>query len=72
MSHADRMIAKAVADGDEAAVCYWKRVRARVDAAPPLDASQRDRLAVLLRPAPAEAAPPATPRRAGPGHAKAA
>lgn len=78
MSHADRMIAEAEAlwaqaleagNATEARECEtriarWKRIRARVDAAPPLDAAQRDRLAVLLRPAPAETAPQATPRRA--------
>lgn len=44
------------------------RVDAYIDAlvakAPPLTAGQKVRLRTLLRPAPAEAAPQATPRRA--------
>jgi hypothetical protein len=50
MSHADRMIAEAEARGDAAAVRYWRRIRARVDGAPPLGPELRDRLRILLRP----------------------
>jgi hypothetical protein len=77
MSHAVRMIAEAqarraqaLADDDEAEVrkcdaqiARWERVKADVDAAPPLAGEARDKLAVLLRPAPAEV-PIARRRRA--------
>jgi len=48
-THADRMIAAALERGDTAGAARWQRIKARVDAAPPLDAAQRDRLSVLLR-----------------------
>lgn len=65
LSHAERIklygSAEAVAEAD-------RRIAEAVDAWPPLTQRQKDRLAVLLRPAPAEAAP----RHSSPGHAKAA
>lgn len=60
----DRQIRLALERGDQAEADFWRRVKADVDQAPPLSQATRDRLAVLLRPAPAEAAPHATPRRA--------
>lgn len=42
-------IAEAEAAGDHAAYRFWSRVKADVDAAPPLSPDQRDRLRVLLR-----------------------
>lgn len=64
-SRAERMIAaaesrreRAIAEGNdrnlaacEAEIKYWKKIRTRVDQAPPLTQSQRDQLTVLLRPA---------------------
>ncbi|HZU54823.1 MAG TPA: hypothetical protein VFA06_03035 [Actinocrinis sp.] len=64
ISYADKRLADAEAAGDQAQIRYWKRVRARVDAAPALSEAQRDRLAVLLRPPPVEVPAPAShPRR---------
>lgn len=60
----DRQIRLALERGDQAEADFWRRVKADVDEAPPLSPEVRDRLAVLLRPAPAEAAPRATPRHA--------
>lgn len=55
-SHADRQIALAEERDDTDAAERWRRIKARVDAAPPLSAvpAVRDRLAVLLRPPAAE------------------
>ena len=53
MSHADRVIADALGRGDTVTAERWRRIKARVDEAPPLTPEQRDRLAVLLRPVPA-------------------
>lgn len=59
----DRQIRLALERGDEASAARWRRIKARVDQAPPLSAipAVRDRLAVLLRPAPAPQVSP--PRR---------
>lgn len=50
MTHADRMIAEALEQGDAVKVRYWTRIRGLVDEAPPLDGAQRDQLRLLLRP----------------------
>jgi len=55
MRHSERMIAEAEARGDTAAAAYWQRIARVVDQAPPLTASQKDRLRILLQPAPVEA-----------------
>jgi hypothetical protein len=36
--------------GDEAAARYWERIARVVDLSPPLTQTQRDQLAILLRP----------------------
>lgn len=56
-AYADKRLAEAEAAGDQAQIRYWRRVKARVDAAPPLSPAVRDRLAVLLRPEPVSPAP---------------
>lgn len=62
MRYSDRMIAEAEARGDIAAVNYWRGIAAVVDQAPPLSASQKDRLRVLLRPSAPATEPPKSTR----------
>lgn len=53
----DRQIRLALERGDQTEADFWRQVKVDVDQAPPLSAAVRDKLAVLLRPAPAEDAP---------------
>lgn len=48
----DQQIRLALERGEHADAEFWRRVKADVDQAPPLSAEVRDRLSVLLRPAP--------------------
>ena len=49
----DQQIRLALERGSAADAEFWRRVKADVDAAPPLSAEVRDKLSILLRPEPA-------------------
>ena len=68
----DRQIRLALERGNQAEAEFWERVRADVDQAPPLSAEVRDKLAIILRPAPAEPVISHQRRRTEPRNAKAA
>lgn len=58
-SYADIKIREAEARGDKAKADYWRRIKAHVDAAPPLTQAQKDQLRILMRPEPQRQEPAA-------------
>jgi hypothetical protein len=49
-SYAERMARLAEESGDDAKAAYWRRIKARVDEAPPLSSEQIAQLRILLAP----------------------
>ncbi|MGW2256099.1 GIY-YIG nuclease family protein [Kitasatospora sp. NPDC001660] len=55
MTYSEWLIAAAEIIGDESRAAYWRRIKAKVDEAPPLTRCQKDRLRILLTPVPSDA-----------------